>query len=176
MKKLDIRIPRRSTAKRVFVRVDFNVPLDGGAVQDDTRIRATLPTIRHAIDVRVRRLVLGSHLGRPKGKRVPELGLAPVAKKTDRTPRRARSASAGRRPVERRHGASSKRMEPGSVLLLENLRFDPGEEAERPGLREGARLDTPELYVNDAFGTAHRAHASTVGMVDPLRAGRSRAC
>ena len=160
MRKLSIR-DCDVTGKRVFMRVDFNVPFDRDRnISDDTRIAAALPTIKNIVD-RGGRLILASHLGRPRGKRDEQLSLAPVA---------FHLGTLTNRPVkfvkdcigeEVRHKVSQLRN--GEILVLENLRFYPGEEANDPGFaRELASLG--EIYVNDAFGAAHRAHASTVGM------------
>lgn len=146
--------------KRVLTRVDYNVPLQGGRVADDTRIRATLPTIA-ALRERGARLILCSHLGRPKGQVREDLRLAPVADRLsallDVDVRYVRDITG----AEARAMAS--RLGPGEVGLLENLRFDPREEQNDPEFaRELASL--AECYVNDAFGAAHRAHASTAGV------------
>lgn len=147
--------------KRVFVRVDFNVPLDAGVVSDDTRIRATLPTLQLALE-RGARLVLGSHLGRPKGQRVAELSLAPIAKHLSEL--LGRPVQFCGETVGTEVDALVGKLDKGDVLLLENLRFYAGETDNDPDFAR--RLSTTaELYVNDAFGAAHRAHASTVGMV-----------
>jgi phosphoglycerate kinase len=147
--------------RRVFVRVDFNVPLsDDGKVADDTRIVASLPTLRYLIEKKAR-IVVASHLGRPKGKRDPKLSLAPVRERLERFLRKqAAFAESIVGPDAERLAAS---LEEGGVLLLENLRYDPREEANDPGFSgELARL--ADVYVDDAFGAAHRAHASTVGI------------
>ena len=147
--------------KRVFMRVDVNVPLASGGqeITSDKRIVASLPSIRYALDHGAG-LVLASHLGRPKGKVNPEMSLKPVAKRL--------SELLGR-PVKMAPDCVGPEVEamlpaPGEVLLLENLRFHAEEEKNDPEFaRQLARLG--DLYVNDAFGTAHRAHASTVGMI-----------
>jgi len=147
--------------KRVLMRVDFNVPLTAeGKVADATRIEAALPTIRYLLEKRAK-LVLMSHLGRPKGKRVEELTLRPVAEELGR--RLDRKIAFLPEVVGESAWAAVSGLAPGEAALLENLRFYPGEEAnDEEFARELARLG--EVYVNDAFGTAHRAHASTVGV------------
>lgn len=154
--------------KRVLVRVDYNVPLHPttGAISDDTRLRATLPTLRYLIE-RGARLVLCSHLGRPDGKVVEELRLAPVAERLSQlldVPVAMAPDCVGPE-VE----AMAQALPAGGVLLLENLRFHPDEEENDPAFAQGlARLG--QVFVNDAFGMAHRAHASTVGVAQLLPA------
>ncbi len=147
--------------RRVFVRVDFNVPLAAdGSVSDASRIEATLPTLRYLLEKKAR-LVVASHLGRPKGKRDPKQSLKPVRERLERFLRQPVAFAEGIVGPEAEAAAAA--LKDGEILLLENLRFDPREEANDPGLSEAlARL--ADVYVNDAFGAAHRAHASTVGM------------
>ena len=134
---------------RVFVRADFNVPLDAGAVADDARIAATLPTIRELRE-RGATLVLASHLGRPKGAPHDELRLEPVAE---------RLAALLGEPVRALTETAPEALPDDPVVLLENLRFDPGEEADDQAFA-GRLAELADAYVDDAFGAAHRAHAS----------------
>ncbi|HZG82152.1 MAG TPA: phosphoglycerate kinase [Brevibacillus sp.] len=152
--------------KRVFCRVDFNVPMQDGVITDDTRIRAAVPTIRYMVDAGAK-VILASHFGRPKGQVVEEMRLTPVAahlsdllgkevtKLEDSVGEEVKTAVAG--------------MKNGDVLLLENVRFHPGEEKNEPELAKSF-AELADLFVNDAFGTAHRAHASTAGIAQYIPA------
>jgi phosphoglycerate kinase len=163
-------MPKRSITetdvlgKRALVRVDFNVPLRDGEVADDTRILASLPTIQLLLD-RGAAVVLATHLGRPKGKADPAYSVAPVARRLSELLGRPVATVSMVAGPEAERAASALR--PGDVLLLENTRFESGEEVNDPDLAAKlARLG--DLFVNDAFGAAHRAHASTVGVANLL--------
>lgn len=152
--------------KKVFVRVDFNVPLENGAITDDTRIRETLPTIKYLIEHGAK-IILASHLGRPKGQVVEEMRLTPVA---------ARLSELLGKPVVKADEAigpdaqaKAAALNEGDVLLLENVRFYPGEEKNDPELAK-TFASLADIFVNDAFGAAHRAHASTEGIAHYLPA------
>ena len=173
VKDLDLR------GRRVFIRVDFNVPIKNGRITDDTRIRASLPTIEYAIEQGAGTIILASHLGRPKGKPNPEYSLRPVATHLAQLlgrPVRFNPDPAAGSPgqifnPENVDAGSSRpdatRPDTG-IVLLENLRFNPGEEKNDPAF--AAQLAAmADVYVNDAFGSAHRAHASTEGIVRHMK-------
>ncbi len=152
--------------KRVLMRVDFNVPLQAGRISDDTRIRAALPTIRFLVE-KDARVILVSHLGRPKNGPEDKLRLRPIADRLSRLidkPVRAAADVIG--PDAR---AAIDAMVNGDIVLLENVRFEPGEEKNDPAFAEQL-ADLADLYVNDAFGSAHRSHASTDGVAHLLPA------
>ncbi|MDQ0892123.1 phosphoglycerate kinase [Paenibacillus sp. V4I9] len=146
--------------KRVFVRVDFNVPVENGQITDDTRIRETLPTIKFLVE-KGAKVILASHFGRPKGQVVEELRLTPVAAKLAEL--LGQSVIKADVSVGEIVKAQADALENGDVLLLENVRFNEGEEKNDPELAK-AFAELADLFVNDAFGAAHRAHASTEGI------------
>ena len=154
--------------KRTLLRVDFNVPLNinTGAISDDSRIRASLPTIKYLVDHKAK-VILCSHLGRPGGKVVKELRMAPVAQRLSQL--MGLPVSTASDCIGRKVESKVKALKEGDILVLENLRFYPEEEADDANFaRKLAKL--ADIYVNDAFGTAHRAHASTVGVAKYLPA------
>jgi phosphoglycerate kinase len=160
LKDLDVK------GKKVFCRVDFNVPMKDGEVTDDTRIKAALPTIKHLSDNGAK-VILASHLGRPKGQVVEELRLNPVANRL--------SELSGKEVVKTdavygdEVNEAIANLNDGDLLLIENVRFEAGEEKNDPALAQSF-ADMADFYVNDAFGAAHRAHASTTGVAEKLPA------
>ncbi|HHY52930.1 MAG TPA: phosphoglycerate kinase, partial [Clostridiales bacterium] len=154
------------SGKKVLVRCDFNVPLDGQTITNDKRIVASLPTIQALLDKNAK-VILCSHLGRPKGEFKPEFSLAPVAKRLSEL--LGRPVIMAKDVIGEDAKAKAAALKEGEVLLLENVRFHKEEEKNDPAFaKELASL--AEIYVNDAFGTAHRAHASTAGVADYLPA------
>lgn len=150
--------------KKALIRVDFNVPLEKGRITDDTRIRASLPTIQYVLD-KGGSVILMSHLGRPKGKPDPQFSLSPCAKHLSELLQRPVKMAPNCCGIEVEEMARA--LQPGEVLLLENLRFHPGEEKpdEEPEF-VSSLADLGDVYINDAFGTAHRAHASTTKLAE----------
>src|SRR6202046_1918020 len=160
MNKLSIR-DLQLKGQRVFIRVDFNVPTSNGVVGDDTRTREPLPPLKLAAE-KGGRLVLASHLGRPKGKVDPKYSLAPVAARLQELLGKPVAFVTDCVGVEAE--AKSKSLRDGEVLLLENVRFHPEEEANDPGFAKKLADLCDGMFVCDAFGSAHRAHASVVGI------------
>lgn len=152
--------------KSVLVRVDFNVPMEDGRITDDTRIRAALPTIKY-LQEQQGKVILVSHLGRPKGQVNPKYSLAPVAEALEKL--LGRPVVFCPEVIGPAVQEEVQKLQPGQVMLLENVRFLPGEEKNDPEVAKGLAA-LAEVFVNDAFGTAHRAHASTAGVADYLPA------
>jgi len=151
------------SGKRVLLRADFNVPLEGATITDDTRVRATLPTLEYVLGQGAS-VVAFSHLGRPKGKVNPKYSLAPVRDRLEALRGKPVAfASLGEEAT-----AAAAKLEPGQVLLLENTRFDPEDEKNGPAMSQ-ALAALGDCFVNDAFGSSHRAHASTVGVAELAR-------
>ncbi|MEA2623733.1 MAG: phosphoglycerate kinase [Chloroflexota bacterium] len=165
MDKLTVR-DAEVTGKKVLVRVDFNVPIEDGKVKDDSRIRASLPTIRYLLEQNAA-IILMSHLGRPNGKIVDSLRLRPVAERLSGLLRIHVPVTGDALGVGTQDAVN--RLKPGQILMLENVRFHAGEEQNDPEFAK-ALASYGQVYVNDAFGTAHRAHASTVGVAKLLPA------
>jgi phosphoglycerate kinase len=149
----------------VFIRVDFNVPLKGGVIGDDTRIQASLPTIKYALEAGASAVLLASHLGRPKGKPNPEMSLKPVAKRTGEL--LGKDVAFAEDCVGAAASDAVQSLPRGGVVLLENLRFHPEEEKNDEDFAQQL-ASLADVYVNDAFGAAHRAHASVAAIVEFL--------
>ena len=154
--------------KTAVTRCDFNVPLDGDRITDDTRIRAALPTIGYLMENGAK-TVLMSHLGRPKGQPKPEFSLAPVAKRLSELLGKEVKFVPSDAVVDDAVRAAAKELKPGEVMLIENVRFRPEEEKNDPGFAKDL-ADLGDVFVQDAFGTAHRAHASTTGIASYIPA------
>jgi phosphoglycerate kinase len=166
MNKKSIRDVADLAGKRVFVRVDFNVPLENGSITDDTRIRETLPTIKYLVE-KGAKVILASHLGRPKGEFVDSMRLTPAANRLSEL--LGKPVAKADEAVGDNVKAQIAKLQNGDVLVLENVRFYKGEEKNDPELaKQFAEL--ADLFVNDAFGAAHRAHASTEGIAHYLPA------
>ncbi len=158
-----------AAGKKVLLRCDFNVPMakDGsGTITDDKRIQAALPTIQYLLDNQAA-VIACSHMGKPKGKWKPELSLAPVAKRLSEL--LGKEVVMAKDVIGPDATAKAAALQPGQIMLLENLRFEPGEEKNDPAFAK-ALAEMAELYVSDAFGTVHRAHASTAGVASYLPA------
>ena len=154
--------------KTAVTRCDFNVPLDGDRITDDTRIRAAVPTIKYLMDNGAA-TVLMSHLGRPKGQPVPEMSLAPVAKRLSELLGKEVRFVPSDAVVDDKVRAAAKELKAGEVMLIENVRFRAEEEKNDPGFAKDL-AGLGDVFVQDAFGTAHRAHASTTGIADYIPA------
>ena len=152
------------SGKKVLVRCDFNVPLKDGAITSDKRIVAALPTIKYLLEHGAA-VILCSHLGRPKGEFKPEFSLAPVAVRLGEL--LGKPVIMAKDVVGEDAKAKAAALKPGELLMLENVRFEAGETKNNPDLAK-AFASLAEIYVNDAFGSAHRAHASTAGVADYL--------
>jgi len=153
--------------KRVLVRVDFNVPLDGNTVTDDTRIRAAIPTLKYILEQKPKAVILTSHLGRPKGEAKPEFSLKPVVPVLSEL--LGEDVTFASDCIGEEAESAIEALPEGGVILLENTRYHKGEEKNDPEMA-AALAKLGDIFVNDAFGTAHRAHASNVGVTEKLEA------
>lgn len=155
------------TGKRVLVRCDFNVPLEGSTITDDTRIRESIPTIKYILEQKPKAVILTSHLGRPKGERSPDSSLKPVVAVLEKY--LDKSVSFADDCIGEVAEKAVAQLPEGGVILLENTRYHKGEEKNDPAL-SAAMAKVGDIFVNDAFGTAHRAHSSNVGVTEHLEA------